>query len=224
MRVLDSLIHQKGPVEPETTDLETALLASDQTGAYAILEGASQKYDPFECISGIIVPALNRIGSGWEKGEFALSQIYMSGRICEEYVKGLDPVLDAKVTSQPKIAIAVLEDHHSLGKQTVLTACHAAGFSVIDYGAGILAEDLAQKVLGDDIDVLLISTLMLRAALRIKVLTDILHEKKAPTKVIVGGAPFIFDETLWQQVGADAMGVSATDALKYLGAFTGGTP
>jgi methanogenic corrinoid protein MtbC1 len=29
----------------------------------------------------------------------------------------------------------------------------------------------------------------------------------------VGGAPFLFDDQLWQEVGADAMGKSASDAV-----------
>jgi len=32
----------------------------------------------------------------------------------------------------------------------------------------------------------------------------------------VGGAPFIFDPNLWQEVGADAMGRNAADAIKLL--------
>jgi len=222
VRVMGTSIHQEVPVEPETTNLEIALLASDQTKAFAILDTASRHYETFECISGIIVPALDRIGSGWEKGDLALSQIYMSGRICEEYIESLNLVSESTLIDQPKIAIAVLEDHHTLGKQTVLSACHAAGLTVTDYGAGVLAEELAEKVLEDGIEILLISALMLRAALKIKVVTDILHEKGSRTKVIVGGAPFIFDETLWQQVGADGMGASATDSLNYIDAFVGG--
>ena len=35
----------------------------------------------------------------------------------------------------------------------------------------------------------------------------------APIKVAVGGAPFLFDAKLWQEVGADAMGASAADAV-----------
>jgi methanogenic corrinoid protein MtbC1 len=29
----------------------------------------------------------------------------------------------------------------------------------------------------------------------------------------VGGAPFLFDDRLWQEVGADAMGKSASDVV-----------
>ena len=37
----------------------------------------------------LVVPALERIGAGWEQGRVALSQVYMSGRICEELVDTL---------------------------------------------------------------------------------------------------------------------------------------
>jgi hypothetical protein len=41
---------------------------------------------------------------------------------------------------------------------------------------------------------------------------------------VVGGAPFRFDDQLWREVGADAMGLSASDALKILDAMGGGYP
>jgi trimethylamine corrinoid protein len=35
----------------------------------------------------------------------------------------------------------------------------------------------------------------------------------AQVRIVVGGAPFRFDAELWRQVGADAMGRTAADAL-----------
>ena len=32
-------------------------------------------------------------------------------------------------------------------------------------------------------------------------------------RVIVGGAPFLFDDKLWREVGADAMGRNAAEAV-----------
>jgi len=40
-----------------------------------------------------------------------------------------------------------------------------------------------------------------------------LKARGANIKVVVGGAPFLFDEELWREVGADAMGRSASDAV-----------
>ena len=40
-------------------------------------------------------------------------------------------------------------------------------------------------------------------------------------KIVVGGAPFNFDEKLWEEVGADIMGNNASDAMKIIKKFNG---
>ncbi|MBF0249091.1 MAG: cobalamin-binding protein, partial [Alphaproteobacteria bacterium] len=41
----------------------------------------------------------------------------------------------------------------------------------------------------------------------------LLDETRLRPTIFVGGAPFRFDTQLWREVGADAMGFSATDAV-----------
>ena len=191
------------------SDLEDALLSSDRVLSTEIMSEICSGKDPFGCINDLIIPALERIGKGWEKGEIALSQVYVSGKICEEFITEAAGEKGIYLEEQPRIAIAVLEDHHMLGKQTVVAALHAAGLRVTDYGAGISAEELSERAVEDKIEILLISTLMLRAALRIGELVKDLKEKGSDAKVIVGGAPFIFEPNLWKAVGPGAFGATA---------------
>ena len=95
----------------------------------------------------------------------------------------------------------------------------AAGYSVYDYGSGITTDKLCNKIIEDDIKYLLMSTLMLRAALNIKVFVDVAKSKTPDLKVIVGGAPFLFDDNLWNKVGADAIGKNAFEALNLIKKF-----
>ena len=93
---------------------------------------------------------------------------------------------------------------------------------VIDYGAGITAEELAKKVEEDEIEIILISALMLRAALKVKDFMAIIKEKNPSVKVIVGGAPFNLDKTLLNSVGADAYAADAVETLNYIRKYSGG--
>jgi methanogenic corrinoid protein MtbC1 len=43
-----------------------------------------------------------------------------------------------------------------------------------------------------------------------------LHEKDPSIKILVGGAPFLMDSTLWEEVGADKMGKSAADNIAII--------
>jgi methanogenic corrinoid protein MtbC1 len=196
--------------------MEKALLSVDRVKAGKIVTDSCIPGSPFTCLETLIVPALEDVGRRWETGEVALSQVYMSGRICEEIVDTMLPAGDPHRVDQPKMAIAVLEDHHTLGKRIVLSVLRAGGFEVIDYGHGLSVDQLVEKVTRDDVKILLISTLMLPAALRAKEAIARIKTAQPQTKVIIGGAPFNFDPRLWNEVGADAVGHTASDALELV--------
>ena len=62
----------------------------------------------------------------------------------------------------------------------------------------------------------MISVLMLPSALKVREVRQRLDEHDSDIKILVGGAPFLFDSQLWQDVGADAMGQTATDAVRIV--------
>lgn len=192
--------------------LERALLDADRRGAAEVLAVARAR-EGAGTVDRIVVPALERIGGDWEQGRLALSQVYMAGRICEDLTDDLEPAAAASRMAPGALAIAVLEDHHLLGKRIVLATLRAAGWPVEDLGHGMSARELAARVAGSGIRVLLVSTLMLRAALHVRDLVGMLRAAQAPVRVLVGGAPFRIDRRLWREVDADAMGVTASDAL-----------
>ncbi len=80
---------------------------------------------------------------------------------------------------------------------------------------------LVDRVKEDRIKILLLSVLMLPSAIRIKEVTDNLKRDNIDIKIIVGGAPFRFDNNLWKEVGADATGIAASDAVRIVSEFQG---
>ncbi len=208
--------------EPDRQDpsvrLEEALLDADRTAAAAVLE-AARREQGHGAIDRVLVPALERIGQGWEQGRLALSQVYMAGRLCEELAEAILPSALASRAPPGTIGIAVLEDHHLLGQRIVTATARAAGWPVEDLGHGVGADELAAQVARRGLRVVMVSTLMLRAALQVRRLVEQLRSAGSTAHVLVGGAPFRLDPALWQEVGADAMGITATDALPLLERF-----
>ena len=194
---------------------EQALLAVDALEAERLLTAASHAVLPMQLIDEIIAPALERVGEKWERGAAALSQVYMSGRICERLVDKLLPPDSPARAQRPKLAIAVLEDFHFLGKNLVKSALRASGFDPLDWGHATV-EELVNRVRAEGIEVLLISTLMLPSALKIKGLRARLDAEGLAVKLVVGGAPFRFDPQLWREVGADACGQNALEAIEIV--------
>ena len=192
-----------------------ALLALDRLKAKAIQNAFLKKQAAITFIEEVIVVALETIGEGWQKGEYALSQVYMAGRICEQLVDELLPPGDPNRKDQPKIAICVLKDHHKLGKSIVYSLLRASGFEVLDYGV-VNVDDLVQRVEKDQLKILLISVLMLPSALKVKQVTEKLNTLNLNVKVVVGGAPFRLDPELWKRVGAHAMGKTASETIAII--------
>lgn len=196
-------------------DFSQLLLALDKTSAQRILNEACKKLTPIEAINSIVSPVLDDMGKKWEQGALALSQLYMCGRICEKLINDmLDPVLFARRT-QPKIAITSLIDYHMLGKNLVRHHLRSSGFDVFDYGRTDVKE-LLKRIQNDHIEVIMISTLMFSSARKIIQLREQLEYQVIRPRIIVGGAPFLFDTELWKEVGADAMGRNSTDALTLI--------
>jgi methanogenic corrinoid protein MtbC1 len=215
---------------PNTDSIQAfvaALLAIDRVALEDIITSVGA-VDPLAPVDNLVVPALEYIGEQWEQGEVSLSQVYMSGRLCEELITEVSPLqLGEEASGSPapacsahasarggalKIGISTLDDYHLLGKRMVCAVLRASGYPVRDYGT-MDAASLAARVVQDGTEVLLLSVLMLPSALRVKDLRAALDAAGQRTRILVGGAPFRFDPNLYLEVGADAAGATAADAL-----------
>jgi len=203
-------------IELQVKEFENALLQINRIKAAEIFEKCFLEDSSFDVLEILVISTLEKIGFGWEDGSTSLSQVYMSGIICEELIDNYMPKMSEKRKEIPKMAIAVLMDHHALGKRIVYSVVRASGFELMDFGHGLSVEDLVMKTLENNIEILLISTLMLPSALKVKLVKEKLIEKGANTKIIAGGAPFRFDRNLWKAVGADADGKNASDITRTI--------
>lgn len=190
---------------------KNALLAIDRIQAKSIAKEAADPKGPEAAVESVIVPALEQIGNSWQAGEVSLSQVYMSGRICEELINDFFGASPGPARTHPPMAIAVLEDYHMLGKRLVLSSMKANGYDLLDYGHAATAE-LVSLVEKDGIEILLISALMLPSALQVKEVVRLLAERGLNTKIIVGGAPFRLDPGLFREVGAHGSADNASGA------------
>jgi len=181
---------------------------------YLKLACETSAIEPDHFAEEVLVPVLDTLGERWQRGDVSLAQVYMSGRMCER-------LLDENAAVKPKqlcdhaLAVAVLEDFHVLGKRIVCSVLHSVGYEFKDYGP-ISLGDLVEKVREDKIRILLVSTLMLASALRVKLLKERLASLDWEVKLVVGGAPFRFDPDLWREVGADATSATASGVVAVL--------
>lgn len=203
--------------QKEALQFVDKLIRIDRLGAEKIFNSVREQKSMSRTVDQLILPALDIIGKGWEEGTIALAQVYMSSRICEELMAQVPPPAASEHSVHPPMAIAVLEDYHLLGKIIISSCLRAGGYVFQDYGR-VGPHELVRAISHDGIEVVLISTLMLRSALQIKEVRRLLDESGLSTRIVVGGAPFRFDSLLWREVGADAMGANATEAVAAIAA------
>lgn len=198
------------------TQFENVLLEYEPTKAFDLLESFESEFPSQNFIDDVLVVALTAIGEKWDQGDVALSQVYMSSKLCERIAEKLLPKSEVAYKQSPKMGIAVLADHHVLGKKIVKSVLNASGYSLIDLGYGLSPEEIIKQVIDKQIRILIISVLMFPSALQVKAVTDILCQAPYHVKVLVGGAPFILDDSLWLRVGATAMGRNAADDIPVI--------
>ncbi|MEM0448711.1 MAG: B12-binding domain-containing protein [Methanomassiliicoccales archaeon] len=201
--------------------LENDLLTLDRQGVVNLVEKAFSDMTPLEVAEHVVAPALRRIGQGWQEGKVALAQVYMAGSICDEIISNALPKTTPIEHQEPRLAVANLEDYHSLGLKIVTSMLRATGFHVKEYGRQDV-RSLGELVKRDQINILFVSTLMLRSALRVKELRRYLKSLGCELKLVVGGAPFLFDPVLYEKVGADLMGKDASEAVTIAFSLSGG--
>ena len=189
-----------------------ALATLDHVQAETVLKQALAGTEPLEMIERLVVPVMEQLGAEWDSGKLALSQIYMGSRMCEQLLERFLHQGAAKPRSSPRLAVVVLSDYHMLGKRIVYSVMRASGYDILDYGR-LDVDGLVDRAIADRLDILLVSVLMLPSALKVRALRDALNARGVGIRIAVGGAPFLFDPALWREVGADAMGRTASDAI-----------
>ena len=104
--------------------------------AKTLIEGGE---DPLK-ILGACKEAMDTVGKRFEKGEFFLPELIMSGEILKEISEILKPKLtgDVKTERLGKVIVGTVEgDIHDIGKDIVVFMLDVNGFEVLDLGIDV---------------------------------------------------------------------------------------
>ena len=195
-----------------------ALLSMDYPASADIFSRAKDAVgSPEVAAEELLLPVLEKFGEEWEAGQLSLAQVYVAGRICDDLTAPLAGPQEAAVDLP--VAMAGLRDHHALGRRIVLAHLRIGGIAVRDYGSGVTPEEVVDRAARDQIQVLLLSALMLASALDVRRVRQLCQERNFSPALVVGGAPFRLDPGLGRAVGADAVGYTASDARKHVRHF-----
>jgi methanogenic corrinoid protein MtbC1 len=183
--------------------------------ARLILNEAAELFGSKKVFNEIIPNALATLGEKWTTGEVALMQIYAASKIVEEAIGQISNDMKNHPSIGFKIIIGSL-DTHGLGKNIISRFLKAEGIKVIDLGTEVSPENFVEAANKNGADALLVSALMLHTCQNAELIRELLDKQNLKIPMIVGGAPFNFDSSLWKRVGANATGRNVLEVVEQI--------
>ncbi len=152
---------------------------------------------PIELIDGEIVPALERVGKGFESGKVFLPQLLMSAEAAASAFEVIRKALEKSGTAaEPKgpiILATVKGDIHDIGKNIVRALLENYNFRVIDLGRDVPPERIVEVAVKERVKLVGLSALMTTTVPFMAETIKLLGERDPSIKTFVGGAVLTAD-------------------------------
>ena len=221
-RCEDYIAHESGAeTKPQTqaagmtlgTCIEKGLADAASAEAKRLVAGGTE---PLDAINSELIPALDRVGRGFEAGEIYLPQLLMSAEAAGAAFEALKAGMKGDRGSEypGKIVIATVKgDIHDIGKNIVRTLLENYGFDVTDLGKDVPPEAVLEAASKEGVRLVGLSALMTTTVAAMAETIKLLQSKLPGIKIMVGGA--VLNEEYAEQIGADFYGKDAMASVRY---------
>lgn len=190
-----------GPYAPLMKAVEQGLKGEAAAHTRALLAG----HEPLDLVDHALIPALDAVGAGYEKGTLFLPQLLQSASAAQaafEEIKAAVAKNGAPGASKGKIVLATVKgDVHDIGKNIVRVILENYGFEVLDLGRDVPPEKVVEAVRESGARLVGLSALMTTTLKSMAETIEALHKAKLDCKVMVGGA--VLTERYALEIGAD---------------------
>lgn len=178
-----------------------------------LLGGSS---NPDQILNQILIPAIDKVGENFDKGTYFLPQLIAGAEAMKAGIDVLEPYLmsgsEKEQQSLGRIVIATVEgDIHDIGKNLVALMLKIYGFEIYDLGKDVSKEEIVEKALEVDADIICLSALMTTTMQQMKEVINLAKEKGCKSKVMIGGA--VITQSYADEIGADGYSEDASAAV-----------
>jgi 5-methyltetrahydrofolate--homocysteine methyltransferase len=183
--------------------------------AEAATRGALKDREPMDIINEDLIPALDRVGQGFEKGTVFLPQLLMSAEAAKAAFEVIKESMagTAREVKGRIILATVRGDIHDIGKNIVKVMLENYGYDIIDLGKDVAPETIVETAIREDIRLVGLSALMTTTVVSMEETIKLLREKKPDTLVVVGGA--VMTQEYADAIGADCYAKDAMASVRY---------
>lgn len=173
-----------------------------------------------DIINEYIIPALDKVGDGFEKNKIFLPQLLMSADSAKAAFDEIKAHMIVNGNSQvkgEKIIIATVEgDIHDIGKNIVKVLLANYGFDVVDLGKDVKCETVLDETIKNDAKLVGLSALMTTTVPNMEKTIKLIHEN-TDAKVFVGGAVLTKDYA--KMINADWYAKDAMESVRIAQEF-----
>ncbi|MGN1002581.1 MAG: homocysteine S-methyltransferase family protein [Oscillospiraceae bacterium] len=185
--------------------LEDAIIRGLKAEAGRLAEKALETEEELALVEGRLIPALDRVGEGYEQGKVFLPQLLAAAQAAQAVFEAVRASITAKGGTPVKkgtlIIATVQGDIHDIGKNIVRTVLENYGYQVLDLGRDVPPEAVVQTTVEQNVRLVGLSALMTTT---LPAMEETIRRLKAlpdPPAVMVGGAVVTPDYA--RQMGAD---------------------
>ena len=169
---------------------------------------------PMDLVNNSLIPALNKVGDGFEKKTIFLPQLLMSADAAKAAFEIIKQQVGSNKTEGPTVILATVEgDIHDIGKNIVKAVMENYGFRVVDLGKDVPVEKVVQAAQEEKPLVIGLSALMTTTVSAMEKTISALKNAHINSKILVGGA--VLTAEYGAKIGADAYAANAVAAVNF---------
>ena len=198
-------VAEVGAAAPGGDALFEAVRRGLKAEARAAADAALTMRKPLDVVNTSLIPALDAVGDGFEKGTVFLPQLLQAATAAQAAFESIKAKIAASGQAQGskgKIVIATVKgDVHDIGKNIVRVILENYGYDVLDLGRDVAPERVVEAVRQTGAKLVGLSALMTTTVPNMQATIEALHAAGLDCKVMVGGAVLTPDYA--RNIGAD---------------------
>lgn len=198
-------------------DLRTSIIKGLREQSTKATMAMLETKAPLDIINEELVPALDVVGQGFEKGTMFLPQLLMSAEAAKAGFEVIKQFMDKSGQSQAKKGTIVLAtvkgDIHDIGKNIVKVLLENYAYDVMDLGKDVSPERIVEAVKDTHAPLVGLSALMTTTVVGMEETIQALRIQAPWCKVMVGGA--VLTQEYADRIGADFYGKDAMQAVYF---------
>lgn len=185
--------------------------------AYSAVSELLENREPLIIINEEMIPALNEVGKGFEKGTVFLPQLLMSAEAAKAAFEVIKEKLAQSGAEEKKKGTVILAtvkgDIHDIGKNIVKVLLENYSYEVLDLGKDVPPETIVKTAIERNVKLVGLSALMTTTVPSMEETIRQLRKEAPFVKVMVGGA--VLTKEYAMTIGADQYCRDAMASVNY---------